>query len=359
MIHVCEQAIPDVLRIYSRAGEDLRHASFRRIVVSTCSSAGMFHNVGLQVGHFTHIFLDEAGQATEPEALIPISLVSEVDGQIVLAGDPRQLGPVVKSKMASTFGLGVSLLERLMANPLYVRHDWGYNPRLVTKLVHNYRSHKALLTLPSKLFYDGELCVRAPPAVVQSLCQWKTLPKKGFPLLFHGVRGTEMREGSNPSWFNPVEAVQVMLYCCQLAKKLYNPVNALDIGIIAPYRKQSEKIRVLLSKVGLSDIKVGSVEEFQGQEYLVIILSTVRSNESVSADDLQSSLGFLSNPKRFNVAITRAKALLIIVGNPHILIQDPCFRSLLEYSFINGAYLGCDPPSCLKETPVFTEAASS
>ncbi|XP_078139377.1 RNA helicase Mov10l1 [Centroberyx gerrardi] len=347
-----EEFIPEMLRQYSRAGEDIRHASFHRIVVSTCSSAGMFHNIGLQVGHFTHVFLDEAGQATEPESLIPMSLVSERDGQIVLAGDPCQLGPVVKSKLASAFGLGVSLLERLMANPLYSREEWGYNPKLVTKLIYNYRSHEALLRLPSRLFYQGELCVRAPRAIVDSLCQWKRLPKKGFPLLFHGVRGTEMREGNNPSWFNPGEAVQVMLYCCQLAKKLYNPVDASDIGIIAPYKKQSEKIRVLLGRVGLSDIKVGSVEEFQGQEFLVIIMSTVRSNELVQSDDLQSVLGFLANPKRFNVAVTRPKALLIIVGNPHILIMDPCFRALLQYCFDNRAFLGCDPPPSLRASHI-------
>ncbi|KAE8296076.1 RNA helicase Mov10l1 [Larimichthys crocea] len=350
-----DESIPEVLRQYSRAGEDIRHASFHRIVVSTCSSAGMFHNIGLQVGHFTHLFLDEAGQATEPESLIPMSLVSERDGQMVLAGDPRQLGPIVKSKLAAAFGLGVSLLERLMANPLYSRQDWGYNPKLVTKLIYNYRSHEALLTLPSKLFYQDELCFKAPRDIVDCLCQWKTLPKKGFPLLLHGIRGTEMREGNNPSWFNPVEAVQVMLYCCQLAKKLYNPVNASDIGIIAPYKKQCEKIRVLLGKVGLSDIKVGSVEEFQGQEFLVIILSTVRSNESIESEDLQSSLGFLSNPKRFNVAVTRPKALLLIVGNPHILIRDPCFRTLVQYCFINGAYLGCDPPPSLRDSQTAAE----
>ncbi|KAM6926037.1 RNA helicase Mov10l1-like isoform 1-T1 [Lycodopsis pacificus] len=348
-----EESIPEVLRLYSKAGEDIRHASFHRIVVSTCSSAGMFHNIGIQVGHFTHVFLDEAGQATEPESLIPMSYLSERDGQIVLAGDPCQLGPLVKSKLATAFGLGVSLLERLMANPLYSRHDWGYNPKLVTKLIYNYRSHEALLTLPSKLFYKNELCFNASRAVVETLCKWQILPKKGFPLLFHGIRGTEMREGNNPSWFNPVEAVQVMFYCCQLAKKLYNPVNASDIGIIAPYRKQCEKIRVLLGKVGLSDIKVGSVEEFQGQEFLVIIMSTVRSNESVQSDDLQSALGFLSNPKRFNVAITRPKALLLIVGNPHILIRDLCFRALLQYCFVNGAYLGCDPPPSLRDSEMY------
>ncbi|XP_074532791.1 RNA helicase Mov10l1 isoform X2 [Halichoeres trimaculatus] len=354
-----EESIPEVLRQYSKAGEDIRHASFHRIVVSTCSSAGMFHSVGIHVGHFTHVFLDESGQATEPEALIPMSLISEKDGQIVLAGDPCQLGPVVKSKLATAFGLGVSLLERLMANPLYSRHDWGYNPNLVTKLIYNYRSHEALLTLPSKLFYQDELVVKAPRTTVDSLCQWKILPKKDFPLLVHGVRGTEMREGNNPSWFNPVEAVQVMLYCCQLAKKLYNPVSVSDIGIIAPYRKQCEKIRLLLGKVGLSDIKVGSVEEFQGQEFLAIIMSTVRSNESLQGNDLQSALGFLANPKRFNVAVTRPKALLIIVGNPHILIRDPCFRALLQYCFINGAYVGCDPPSSLRDTKIAAEEPRS
>ncbi|XP_057692780.1 RNA helicase Mov10l1 isoform X1 [Corythoichthys intestinalis] len=347
-----DKNIPDVLRPYSKAGEDLSFASFHRIVVSTCSSAGLFYNLGLRVGHFTHVFLDEAGQATEPESMIPISLISEIDGQIVLAGDPCQLGPIVKSKIASTFGLGLSLMERLMANPLYARHQWGYNPKLVTKLIYNYRSHEALLSLPSKLFYHGELCVRAPKDVVDSLCQWKTLPKKGFPLLFHGIRGKEMREGNNPSWFNPAEAVQVMLYCCQLTKKLYNPVDASQIGIISPYRKQSEKIRILLGKVGLSDIKVGSVEEFQGQEFLVIILSTVRSNELASSDDLQSALGFLANPKRFNVAITRSRALLLIIGNPHLLIRDTCFRALLNYCFTNGGYLGCDPPPAIRDSQI-------
>uniref|UniRef100_A0A8C4Z8Q9 RNA helicase n=1 Tax=Gadus morhua TaxID=8049 RepID=A0A8C4Z8Q9_GADMO len=345
-----EESIPEVLRPYSKAGEDVRQAAFHRIVVTTCSSAGMLHHIGLQVGHFTHAFLDEAGQATEPEALIPLTLVSEKDGQIVLAGDPCQLGPVVKSNLATAFALGMSMLERLMANPLYCRAEWGYNPLMVTKLMYNYRSHEALLRLPSKLFYHGELCVRAPKSVVNSLCDWKRLPTKGFPLLFHGIRGTEMREGANPSWFNPGEAVQAMLYCCQLVKRLYNPISPADIGIIAPYRKQSEKIRTLMGRVGLSDIKVGSVEEFQGQEFLVIILSTVRSNESVLGEDLQNILGFLSNPKRFNVAITRPKALLIIIGNPHILVKDLCFRTLLQYCFDNGAFIGCDPPSSLRSS---------
>ncbi|XP_016113209.1 RNA helicase Mov10l1 [Sinocyclocheilus grahami] len=305
----------------------------------------------INVGHFTHVFVDEAGQATEPESLIPLSLLSETSGQIVLAGDPKQLGPVVKSKLAAVFGLGVSLLERLMGTPLYSCSERGYNPLLVMKLVYNYRSHEALLELPSRLFYAGELCVRSQRTVVDALCHWNRLPTKGFPFMFHGVRGTEMREGNNPSWFNPAEAVQVMMYCCQLAKRLYNPIAVTDIGVITPYKKQVEKIRVLLHRVGLGEVKVGSVEEFQGQEFLIIIMSTVRSNESLLNEELQSMLGFLSDPKRFNVAITRAKALLIVIGNPHVLIKDPCFSALLQYSHDNRAFLGCDPPVSLQASP--------
>uniref|UniRef100_A0A2I3GR84 Mov10 like RNA helicase 1 n=1 Tax=Nomascus leucogenys TaxID=61853 RepID=A0A2I3GR84_NOMLE len=108
----------------------------------------------------------------------------------------------------------------------------------VTKLVKNYRSHEALLTLPSRLFYHRELEVCADPTVVTSLLGWEKLPKKGFPLIFHGVRGSEVREGKSPSWFNPTEAVQVLRYCCLLAQSISSQVSASDIGVITPYRKQ-------------------------------------------------------------------------------------------------------------------------
>ncbi|KAM4038170.1 RNA helicase Mov10l1 isoform 3-T3 [Anomaloglossus baeobatrachus] len=349
-----EETINDIVKPYCGPGEDIQKASRFRIIISTCSSAGMFYQIGLRVGHFTHVMVDEAGQATEPECLIPLGLVSEVTGQIILAGDPMQLGPVIKSKIALAHGLSISLLERLMSLPVYLRDEetygacGNYNPLLVTKLMKNYRSHSSLLHLPSKLFYHKELEVCADPAVVNRLLRWDKLPKRGFPLIFHGVRGTEMREGSNPSWFNPSEAVQVMRYCCILAKHVTTSVSARDIGVITPYRKQVEKIRTLLRTVDLMDIKVGSVEEFQGQEFLIIIISMVRSCEDSLYNDSRTLLGFLCNPKRFNVATTRPKALLIVLGNPHILMKDPCACALLEYSIINGAYTGCNLPLALE-----------
>ncbi|GCB60273.1 hypothetical protein scyTo_0009148 [Scyliorhinus torazame] len=341
--------IPEIVQLYSKDGEDLWDAARYRIIISTCSTAGLFYQIGLRPGHFTHVFVDEAGQASEPECLIPLLLLSEEDGQIVLAGDPMQLGPIIKSRIATAYGLSVSLLERLMTRPSYSRDETfgtfgSYNPLLVTKLVNNYRSHSSLLDLPSRLFYHQELKMSSDQSVVNKFCNWEKLPRKDFPIIFHGLRGNEMREGSNPSWFNPKEAVQVMRYCCLLSKHYTNPVPLSEIGVIAPYQKQVQKIRILLRSGYLSDIKVGSVEEFQGQEKLVIIVSTVRSSEENLCEDTRYVLGFLSNPKRFNVAITRAKALLIVVGNPHVLLKDPCWGAFLEYCVVNDAYVGCNLP---------------
>ncbi|KAJ7329638.1 hypothetical protein JRQ81_015812 [Phrynocephalus forsythii] len=348
-----EESLSEVIKLYCKDGEDIWKASRFRIILVTCSSAGMFYQIGIRLGHFTHVFVDEAGQASEPECLIPLGLISEVSGQIVLAGDPMQLGPVIKSSLATVYGLNASFLERLMGRSLYLRDEnafgafGSYNPLLITKLVKNYRSHSVLLAVPSRLFYHNELEICADPSVVNSLLGWEKLPRKGFPLIFHGIRGTEMQEGYSPSWFNPAEAVQVVRYCCLLVKSTINPVSEANIGVITPYRKQVEKIRILLHSVDLMDIKVGSVEEFQGQENLVIILSTVRSNE-IPSNEEKYFIGFLANSKRFNVAITRPKALLIILGNPHVLAKDPCFSALLEYSLTNGVYIGCDLPEELE-----------
>ena len=117
--------------------------------------------MGFPKDHFTHVLIDEAGQATEPEIMIPLSLVNLKTGQIVLAGDPQQLGPITLSRLAGYFGLGESYLTRLLQQFPYQKDPQGftqgYDPRLVTKLLYNYRSLPELLELPNRLFYDSEL----------------------------------------------------------------------------------------------------------------------------------------------------------------------------------------------------------
>ncbi|XP_036958527.1 putative helicase mov-10-B.1 isoform X2 [Acanthopagrus latus] len=320
-----------------------------RIIVTTLYTAGRLVTSGIPEGHFTHIFVDEAGNALETECLIPLAgLLCAKSGQVVLAGDPKQLGPIVRSSLAKKYGMGVSLLERLMKDfPLYSRNEKGvFNNHFVTKLLNNYRSHPAILNIPSKLFYDGELkaCARE-----NSLCSWAALPKQGFPVIFHGVKGVDEREASSPSFFNVTEVEVLMEYVVKLlqkhAKKGQPAVSPSDIGIIAPYRKQVQKICQALDNVGKNhkDLKVGSVEEFQGQERRVIMVSTVRSSPDYTEIDKQFSLGFVKNEKRFNVAVTRAKALLIVVGNPRVLNTDETWAQFIQYCKDEGGYTGFTP----------------
>ncbi|CAA0823075.1 Probable RNA helicase SDE3 [Striga hermonthica] len=250
-----------------------------RIIISTYMSASLLYSEGVRRGHFSYFFMDEAGQASEPETMVPLSNLYSKDSIVVLAGDPMQLGPVVFSRDAESCGLGTSYLERLFGCGPY---EGGGDGSFITRLVRNYRTHEAILRLPSKLFYEGELMAKG------------------------------LAEG--------------------------------DIGVITPYRQQVCKIRGALEALDWSGIKVGSVEQFQGQEKQVIIISTVRSTIKHNEFDKVHYLGFLSNPRRFNVAITRAKSLLLVIGNPHILCKDPNWNNLLWYCVENGSYKGCFLP---------------
>ena len=137
-------------------------------------------------GFFTHLFIDEAGQATEPECLIPMTMLGP-RGHLALAGDPHQLEAVIKSNLATKYGLGISLMERLMKDlPAY--RATNADPRLLTMLVRNFRSHEALLAVPSRLFYGNKLLPCADQTALSRLstaADW--VPRRGYPLVFHGV----------------------------------------------------------------------------------------------------------------------------------------------------------------------------
>ncbi len=311
------------------------------------STAGSFLRLGLKTPPFTHSFLDEAGHMTEPEAMIPIGLTFIQSGQIVMAGDPKQLGPVLQSEAAKSYGLQESFLERLTKRNPYRRNMWafagnssGYDPALVTMLRKNYRSHKSIIEIPSQLFYHSELEAVSEKAVTEKFLGVKFLPNHQVPIVFHGVRGPECQDDDSPSWYNAGEAFLVVQYLKQLYE-LDVSVSAESVGIIAPYRKQVEKIRDLIDSLDLERVKVGSVEEFQGREKEVILVSTVRSASAAATPGPGPRLGFMNCEKRFNVAVTRAKSLLVVVGDPDVLSSEPCWQSFLRYCIDNRACKGC------------------
>ncbi|XP_021395152.2 helicase MOV-10 [Lonchura striata] len=334
-----------------------------RIIITTLVTAGRLVSANFPPGFFSHVFIDECGHAVEPESVVAIAgLLAPMDeetnpngGQLVLAGDPKQLGPVLTSPLAIQYGLGTSLLERLMLhNPLYEKSSGGYNPQFITKLLWNYRSHEAILRIPNELFYDNELkvCKSDGLDIRNAYCTWEELPKKGFPIIFHGVCGEDQREAKSPSFFNTAEIEVLVHYLKKLLQSRGKggcpTVSPKEIGIISPYRKQVEKIWKAITSLDpnlqklpdISQLKVGSVEEFQGQERLVILISTVRSWSTYLQFDQTFRLGFLKNPKRLNVAITRAKALLIVVGNPTVLSKDQHWCRFLRYCKEQGGYTG-------------------
>ncbi|KAM6976888.1 putative helicase mov-10-B.1 [Aplochiton taeniatus] len=240
-----------------------------KIIVTTLLTAGRLVTGGIPQGHFSHVFIDEAGHAVETECIIPLAgLLQPASGQVVLAGDPKQLGPILRSPLVLKSGMGLSLLERLMKDVcLYQKDEAGlFNTCFVTKLLRNYRSNPAILKIPNELFYDGELQVFADEILRNSYCRWEHLPRTGFPVIFHGVAGRDEREANSPSFFNTAEVVELMEYLKKLfqsqGKKGLATIAPKDIGIIAPYRKQVEKIRKAL-KIVEKELKIMAMKDLK------------------------------------------------------------------------------------------------
>ncbi|XP_056278751.1 putative helicase mov-10-B.2 [Pseudoliparis swirei] len=324
-----------------------------KIILTTLQTAARLGNKGIPSDHYTYIFVDEASQASETECLIPLAaLITPQKCQLVLAGDPKQLGPVIMSKLAEKHGMGVSMLERLMNNiDLYKSHEGhGFNKCFVTKLLRNYRSHSAILKIPNELFYNGELQPYADIAICRLYCKWEHLPEKGFPLIFHGVAGTDQHDDNNYSVYNMAEVEVLIEYLKALVDHLHKKgvtiIEPGEIGIIAPYREQVDKIKHALrmdrelKKENLENVLVGTVENFQGQEFNVSLVSTVRSNPKLTAPKQHFTIGFVNSVKRFNVAMTRARSLLIVVGDPRVLKTNPIWNKFIHYCLTNGGYRG-------------------
>ncbi|XP_037915569.1 uncharacterized protein LOC119654315 isoform X4 [Hermetia illucens] len=307
-----------------------------RIVIVTLSVAGRLVHGKIASNHFTHVFIDECGASTEPESLVGLAGILSSSGQLILSGDPKQLGPIIACRRAANYGLEVSMLERLMDRECYQQHPITkeYNRSIQTRLVRNFRSHKDILALPNQLFYDGQLQVMASPKITDIALGWSGLCTKTFPIVFESVMGTMRKLKNSTSSCNYEELWSVMLVLKELMffgiKE--RKVRQEDIGIVSPYKMQCQLIRRELDRRGWYRIETGSVETFQGQEKPIIIASMVRSRVDTP--------GFLDNPRRLNVLLTRAQALLIIVGNPTTLKKIGGWKHVVDYCVENKAVLG-------------------
>lgn len=206
-----------------------------KVIVSTCVSASVFHGIGMTRGHFGYIFTDEAGQATEPEVMIAVKTMADNSTRVVLSGDHKQLGPIIRSNVTRALGLETSYLERLMCRGGYEEvQNYGiryFNTRpfiawlltlsysSVVKLVKNFRSHEAILRFPNENFYRGDLQTCAPRRMVDSFINRSILPNPRFPILFHGIVGKDDRDASSPSFFNIDEVTQVKEYVTRLKER--------------------------------------------------------------------------------------------------------------------------------------------
>lgn len=280
------------------------------VVCCTCVGAG---DRRLTYMKFRTVLIDESTQASEPELLIPIVKGAK---QVILVGDHQQLGPVILDKKAGDAGLKQSLFERLVV--------LGHVP---IRLEVQYRMNPCLSEFPSNMFYEGSLqngVTGEERWIKDSTFPW---PVVDNPMMFWANYGREEISGSGNSFLNRVEAMNVEKIITKLFK---DGVRPEQIGVITPYEGQRAYIVQYMSmnstmvdmREDYLKVEVTSVDAFQGREKDFIILSCVRANEG-------QIIGFLSDPRRLNVAITRAKYGLAILGNPRALCRNKLWNHLL------------------------------
>ena len=287
-----------------------------RVIASTLVGAA---NRLLDGQKFGTLFIDEAAQALEAACWIPLRRVSRV----VLAGDHCQLPPTGKSIAALKAGLGKTLMERIVE----------MHPETVTLLKIQYRMNDDIMRFSSNYFYDGQV-ESAPEVKYRSILDmdvpmtWIDTSQFDLPL-------TSFKEefvGESFGRINKAEAELTLLALQNYFEKIGKQRlldERIDVGIISPYRAQVQYLRRLLMKREYFKpfrrlISVNTVDGFQGQERDIIVISLVRSND-------EGQIGFLRDLRRMNVAITRARMKLIILGNAPTMTRHPFYRQLWQY----------------------------
>ena len=303
-------------RLKSRAAEieiRINAQLFGEARVVACTLVGSANRL-LQGMKFGTLFIDEAAQALEAACWIPIRKVSRV----VLAGDYCQLPPTVKSMAAKRAGLDKTLMERIVEN----------KPEVVTLLRMQYRMNDQIMHFSSEWFYHGQ--VESAPSVSN-----RGILDYDLPIMWVDTSDIDAREefvGETFGRINKTEAELTLAVLQHYFEKIGRQRildEQVDVGIISPYRAQVQYLRQLIRKREFFKpyrhlISVNTVDGFQGQERDVILISLVRAN-----DDGQ--IGFLSDLRRMNVAITRARMKLIILGDTQTLGRHPFYAKLYQY----------------------------
>ncbi|KYQ91047.1 helicase [Tieghemostelium lacteum] len=279
------------------------------VICTTCVGAG---DPRLSAFKFPYVLIDEATQACEPECLIPLVMGAK---QVVLVGDHCQLGPVLFSRKVIEAGLSNTLFERLIR--------LGHHPQ---RLKTQYRMHQSLSEFPSNTLYDGQLVsgLSVDDRSDSTKFPW---PQPKHPMFFYNCTGSEEISSSGTSFVNILEAST----CEKIVTKFLElGAKPSQIGIITPYEGQRAFITTNMTKTGklsadlYREIEVASVDSFQGREKDYIILSCVRSND-------YQGIGFLQDPRRLNVALTRARYGLIILGNARVLSKNQLWNNLINH----------------------------
>ena len=194
-----------------------------------------------------------------------------------------------------------------------------------------------IMKLYNETVYGGALICQSPKSSYD-FEGWSELQGKP-PIIFHHCEGAEQRMKASPSWMNPEEVVVVRDYLEKLAD-MPEPPKPEDVGIISPYRLQCESLRLMCQGEEFP-ASVGTTEQFQGQERRIIIISTVRSKKKDEVSrDLRFALGFVGSYKRSNVALSRAKALVILVGNLNLLSMDEHWNQVIRIAHRLGCCRG-------------------
>ncbi len=304
-----------------KINEDL----FQQARVVACTLIGSAYHI-MERRHFSTLFIDEAAQALEPACWTAILKADRV----VLSGDHQQLPPTVKCVEAARNGLASTLMQQV------VQHK----PNCVTLLTVQYRMHRDIMEFPSRWFYHNQLT--AAPEVADRLVSLMDTPLTWFDTSRCGFAEKQNRSMSRSNAEEAKLVVHTLRDYIDMIgmERILN--DRVDFGIISPYKAQVRMIRRLLKmqrffRTLRRQVTVGSVDGFQGQERDVIVISMVR-------DNAEGNIGFLRDLRRMNVAITRARMKLIIIGNSETLQRHPFYRALIGHIQDKGDFIFLPPP---------------